>query len=147
VQTKLLNAGEERTFAAVFAKGDEAVSGLLELAEKNSLGASRITAIGAFSRVTLGYFDRDELDFARIEVDEQVEVLSLVGDIALKDGQPQVHAHVVVGRSDGSTRGGHLLAGWVWPTLEVIVTESPAHLRKKVDEETGLALIDLDASR
>ena len=42
---------------------------------------------------------------------EQVEVLSLIGDVALKDGEPKVHAHVVVGRSDGSTRGGHLMDG------------------------------------
>ena len=69
------------------------------------------------------------------------EVLSLVGELAMKDDEPKVHAHVVVGRSDGSTRGGHLLGGHVRPTLEVILTESPAHLRKEIDEETGLALI------
>jgi predicted DNA-binding protein with PD1-like motif len=73
-------------------------------------------------------------------------VLSLVGDIALADGEPQVHAHVVLGRADGSTVGGHLLEGRVWPTLEVIVTELPAALRKRHDEQTGLALIDLDAA-
>jgi len=75
---------------------------------------------------------------------EQVEVLSLVGDIALKDNMPQVHAHAVVGKSDGTAHGGHVIEAHVWPTLEVILTESPKHLRRKTDSETGLALIDLD---
>lgn len=70
-------------------------------------------------------------------------MLSLIGDIALKDGQSQVHAHVVLGRSNGTTRGGHLLSGTVRPTLEVNINESPKHLQKRYDEETGLALIDL----
>ena len=76
-------------------------------------------------------------------VSEQVEVLSLIGDMVLEDGEPKVHAHVVVGRSDGSTRGGHLMEAHVRPTLEVILVESPAHLRKQVDDESGLALIRL----
>jgi predicted DNA-binding protein with PD1-like motif len=66
----------------------------------------------------------------------------LIGDVALKDGKPEVHAHVVVGTSEGAARGGHILDAKVWPTLEVIVTESPRHLRKVHDDETGLALID-----
>ncbi len=91
--------------------------------------------------MTLGYFDWETKEYQKIPVREQVEVLSLIGDVALKDGEPKVHAHVVVGRSDGSTRGGHLLEAHVRPTLEVILTESPAHLRKQIDEESGLALI------
>jgi uncharacterized protein len=77
--------------------------------------------------------------------EEQVEVLSLVGDVALKDGAPQVHAHVVVGKSDGTAHGGHILQAHVWPTLEVVLTESPKHLRRKTDAETGLAVIDVGA--
>ena len=93
--------------------------------------------------MTLGYFDWESKQYKKIPVSEQVEVLSLIGDVALKDGEPKVHAHVVLGRSDGSTRGGHLLDAHVRPTLEVILVESPVHLRKQVDEESGLALIRL----
>jgi predicted DNA-binding protein with PD1-like motif len=74
-------------------------------------------------------------------VREQVEVLSLIGDVALQDGEPKVHAHVVVGRADGSTRGGHLVEAHVRPTLELTLTESPAHLHKQFDPESDLALI------
>ena len=100
-----------------------------------------MTAIGAFSSVKLGYFDWETKAYRTIPVDEQVEVLSLLGDVATKDGEPAVHAHVVVGRSDGTTRGGHLLEAHVRPTLEVILDESPSHLRKRHDPESGLALI------
>jgi uncharacterized protein len=142
VKSKLIHeqAGE-KTFAIVFDIGDEAMSGLADFARKNNLGAARITAIGAFQDVVLGYFDWEAKEYKKIPVREQVEVLSLIGDVALENGQPKVHAHVVVGRCDGSTRGGHLLEAHVRPTLEVIMTESPAHLRKQFDERSGLALI------
>jgi predicted DNA-binding protein with PD1-like motif len=142
MKSKLLHEHDgERTFAVIFDKGDEAVSGLTGFAKANRLGAARVSAIGAFRDVTLGYFDREKKDYKKIPVNEQVEVLSLLGDVALKDGAPALHAHVVVGRSDGSTLGGHLVEAHVWPTLEVIVVESPSHLHKQHDEETGLALI------
>ena len=133
----------ERTYALVFDKGDEVISNLTGFSRERKLTAAHFTAIGAFSNVTLGYFEPDRKDYRRISISEQVEVLSLVGDVARKDDQPEVHAHVVVGKADGSAHGGHLLEAQVWPTLEVVLTESAAHLRKRVDEETGLALIEL----
>jgi uncharacterized protein len=141
MRSQLLHEDREKTYALIFDKGDEVMDGLTRFAVEAGLGGAHFTAIGAFSEVTLGYFDRDRREYKQIPVQEQLEVLSLIGDVALKDGEPQVHAHVVVGRSDGSTRGGHLLGAKVWPTLEVIVTESPRHLRKVHDPETGLALI------
>jgi predicted DNA-binding protein with PD1-like motif len=143
MKSKLIHDGSEKTYALVFDKGDEVAAGLLRFAREERLAASRFTAIGAFERATLGFFERERKSYARIEVDEQVEVLSLIGDITLKeDGEPQVHAHVVIGRRDGTAHGGHLLRAVVWPTLEVIVTESPRHLRRRFDEETGLALLN-----
>lgn len=134
-----------RTFAVVFDDGDDPKAGLESFARDHGVTGAGLTAIGAFRRATLAYFSPDDMAYRDLPIDEQVEVLSLVGDIALDpDGDPTVHAHVVVGRSDGTARGGHLRAATVWPTLEVIVTETPEHLRKTVDDETGLALIDLD---
>ena len=97
----------------------------------------------AFARATVGWFDRTTKEYRKIAVDEQCEVLSLLGDIALGEDGPTVHAHAVLGLSDGQVHGGHLLAGEVWPTLEVVVRESPARLRKSDHPELGLALIDL----
>jgi predicted DNA-binding protein with PD1-like motif len=142
MKSTLLDATGPRTWALIFDKGDEPVAGLTAFAKAQKLGAAHFTAIGAFSDVTLGYFDRAKRDYKKIPLDEQVEVLSLLGDVALDKGEPKVHAHVVVGRADGEARGGHLLEAHVWPTLEVVLVESPRHLRKRHDPETGLALID-----
>jgi predicted DNA-binding protein with PD1-like motif len=142
MQAKLLDATGQKTWALVFAKGEEAVKGLTTFAREQGLKAAHFTAIGAFSDATLGYFDRAAKDYKRLPIHEQVEVLSLLGDVALDGNEPKVHAHVVVGMSDGTARGGHLLSGMVWPTLEVVLVESPRYLRKRHDAETGLALID-----
>jgi len=139
---KLLDATGQKTFALILDKGEEAVSALTEFARTRQTGAAHFTAIGAFSELILGYFDRGRKDYKRMPLKEQVEVLSLIGDIALDGDVPKVHAHVVVGRSDGTAHGGHLLEGRVWPTLEVILVESPRFLRKRHDPDTGLALID-----
>jgi predicted DNA-binding protein with PD1-like motif len=146
MQAKLLNEHGPKTYAVIFDKGDEVMAGLLRFAREQGLAASRFAAIGAFSDAVLGYFDRERKDYKKIPVREQVEVLSLVGDVALKESEPKIHAHVVLGKADGAAVGGHLLEAHVWPTLEVMVEEAPRHLRRTMDEETGLALIDLDAA-
>jgi predicted DNA-binding protein with PD1-like motif len=144
MKSKLIHEQQgQRTYALVFETDDEVMAGLKQFAEKMKLGAAQITGIGAFRDVTLGYFDWEKKEYQKIPVNEQVEVLSMIGDVAQEQGKPKVHVHVVVGRSDGSTRGGHLMEGHVRPTLEVILTESPQHLRKEHDEESGLALIRL----
>ncbi len=143
MQAKLLKDGPEKTWALIFQSGDEAVSGLKQFAKENHLAGSHFTGIGALSELAVGYFDWQTKHYRRIPIREQVEVLSLIGDITYNaKGEPEIHAHVVVGRSDGTTRGGHLMDGHVRPTLEIILTESPGHLRRRHDPESGLALID-----
>ncbi|HVU50384.1 MAG TPA: PPC domain-containing DNA-binding protein [Polyangia bacterium] len=132
-----------RSLLVVLAKGEEVVKLLTELARSQRLGTARVTAVGGFEKATLGYFDRERRAYTPIPVPEQAEVLSLVGDIAEgADGQPAVHLHAILGRPDGSTRGGHLLEGHVWPTLEVVIDASPRRLRKRIDPDTGLALFE-----
>lgn len=143
MRTKIINQNPN-TLALVFETGDEVVAGLQRAAKDYKLSASQFTAIGAFSEVTLGYFNLSKQDYKHLPLREQVEVLSLIGDIALRDAEPAVHAHVVVGKSDGTAHGGHLISARVRPTLEVVLTESPRHLHRKHDPETGLALIDLN---
>jgi predicted DNA-binding protein with PD1-like motif len=146
MKSKLLDSTGQKTFALVFDKGDEVIAALTLFAKTERVGAAHFTAIGAFSELTLGYFDPARKDYKRMLFHEQVEVLSLIGDIALDSADaPKVHAHAVVGGADGAARGGHLLAARVWPTLEVILVESPSFLRKRYDPDSGLALIDLAA--
>ena len=144
MKSKLLNPAPERTYAVVLDTGDEPIGCLTRLAREERLDAARFTAIGAFSDAVLGFFDLERKDYDRIAVNEQVEVVSLVGDVALgPDGAPKLHAHVVLARRDGSACGGHLIEAHVRPTLEVMLVESPAQLRRRSDPATGLALIDL----
>lgn len=145
MRSKLLHEVDGlRTFAIVLDKDDEAAEQLSTFAAEQHLTAAGLTAVGACKEATLGYFDPEAMAYTDIPVAEQVEILSLLGDIASRAGQPVMHAHAVFGRHDGSTVGGHLKRAVVWPTLEVILTETPTHLAKQVDNETGLALIAID---
>ena len=146
MKSKVVEDADVVTYVVVCDPGDEAVSTLTQFARAEDLEAAQITAVGAFERATVGWFDRATRDYRRIAVDEQCEVLSLIGDVAEGDDGPILHVHAVLGLSDGTTRGGHLLEGWVFPTLEVIVTETPAELRKVMRPDIGVALIDLDQS-
>jgi predicted DNA-binding protein with PD1-like motif len=148
MQSWLLHEADgKRTFALILGNGDETLRCLQEFAAKERLGGAQITAIGAFDRATIAFFDWETKQYQPISVEEQVEVASLIGDIAVGAvGTPSIHVHVVLGRRDGSAMAGHLQEGHVRPTLEIIVTESPAHLCKAVDAETGLALIRASTS-
>ena len=145
MQSKLLHEdGGKRSFAVILEQGDEVMRSLQEFAVKESIGGAQITAIGALSSATLAFFDWEAKRYRPIPGEEQVEVASLVGDIAISpDRQPSVHVHAVLGRRDGTAMAGHLQEGHVRPTLEIIVTELPAHLCKVKDAESGLALIKL----
>jgi len=148
MKAKLLHEDDgQRTFALVFDTGDSVMEQLKAFAAKEKLAGAQFTGIGAFSAVTLGYFDWEKKDYLGHDYAEQVEVASLTGDVALgPDGKPAIHVHCVLGRSDYSALAGHLLNATVRPTLELVLTESPVHLRKKHDATSGLALIDLGAA-
>ena len=119
------------------------MSELQRFAEQHALAASHFTGIGAFNHALVGFFDRKQMDYLKIPIKEQVEVLSLTGNITLSEEGYKVHAHTVLGKSDASAIGGHVLEAHVWPTLEVIVEESPKHLLRQTDPETSLPLLDL----
>ena len=141
--TRLEGKRGERLFVLRLAEKEEVESSLLRFAEENVITAAEITGIGALSDVVLGFFDLDRRDYHENRVAEQVEVLSLIGNLAEFEGRPKLHAHIVVGKRDGTAMGGHLMKGHVRPTLELIVTEAPAHLTRKTDPGTGLALLDI----
>lgn len=126
--------------------GEEAIAALTAFADQKEITGASLAAIGAFEKATVGWFDFQSKSYRKIPVDEQCEVLSAIGDIAVDDsGKPSLHLHAVLGLSDGSARGGHLLEGIVRPTLEITVLESPGYLRRRKRPELGIALIDLEA--
>ena len=151
MRTKRIAGGATATYVVILDAGEEAFTALSDWAAKEQISAAQVTAVGAFERATVGWFDRAAKDYRHVRVRQQCEVLSLLGDIAREvngsaAGQPQPYLHAVLGLHDGTTRGGHLLEGHVWPTLEVIIREVPAELCKTYRPEVGLALIDLESS-
>ena len=145
---KLIHAADgQRTFVLVLDSGDQAMASLKRFVAEQRIEAAELSAIGAFSGAELAYFDWERKTYQPNRIDEQLEVASFLGDVALgPDDKPALHVHCVLGRRDAGALAGHLIEGRVRPTLEVVLTESPAHLRKRHDPESGLALIDLDAS-
>lgn len=145
MRSKLLSESDGvRTYVVVLDIGDEAFQSISDFAARENVTAAAVTAIGAFETATVGWFDFASKTYRKIPVAEQCEVLSAIGDFAVgDDGKPSLHMHAVLGLYDGSTRGGHLLEGIVRPTLEVMVTEPPAHLHRRRRPELGIALIDL----
>jgi hypothetical protein len=143
MQVQLLNPGAEtKQYAVIFYQGDEAFSGLLEFAQKYHVTSAHFTAIGAVSGATLAWFDPQRKMYKKIPIVGQHEVLAMIGDIALFQREPVVHTHMVVGNSDGTAQGGHVLAAYVSPTLEVMVTVDPTTMQKRFDPATDLTLIE-----
>lgn len=133
---------EPKTFALIMDTGDEIGDVLKRFASAQNLAGSSFKAMGALSQVKVGWFNWESKKYeVAAEFNGQLELLSLIGDIALKDSEPQVHAHISIGRRDGTAHGGHLLKAYVRPTCELILTESPEHLQKQIDPASGLALI------
>ena len=143
MQSKLLSNDGDRVFILIVEPGEETFASIKDFAIDQHINAASVTAIGAFEKATLAFFDILSQQYNDIPVNVQSEVLSLMGDITLDEhGKPNPHLHAVLGLSDGHTRGGHFVRGYVRPTLEVIVRETPAALRRTYRPEFGIALID-----
>ncbi len=143
MEFRQIQAERPRSWILVFATGDAPVPALERFARDHGLRGAHVTAIGAFSDAVVAFFEWSSRTYRDIGIREQVEVLSLAGDIAEGDAGWVVHAHAVLGRADGSAVGGHLRSAHVRPTLELVLEETPAHLVRVHDRESGLALIDL----
>jgi uncharacterized protein len=139
-----LLTSEESTkqYAVIFYQGDEAFSGLLEFTEKYHVTSAHFTAIGAVDGATVAWFDPQRKMYKKIPIKGQHEVIGMSGDIALYQGKPVVHTHMLVGSPDGTIQGGHVLEAYVSPTLEVMVTVDPVTMQKRFDPATDLTLID-----
>lgn len=140
---KLVNNASQKTYAIIMDSGDEVTEQLMAFAKKEKVAASQFTAIGAFSETVTGFFDFSIKDYRKTAFNEQMEALALTGDISMFKNEYKIHAHVVLGRKDGTAHGGHLMKGIAHPTLEIILNESPEYLKRKMDEDSGIPLIKI----
>jgi uncharacterized protein len=142
---KMASGAGSETRVVVLDSGEEAFAALTEFANEAGITGASLTAV-AFEKAAIGWFDYEKKTYRKIDISEQCEVLS-ASDVAVgDDGKASLHVHVALGLSDGTTRGGHLMAGTVRPTLEVVLTDTPAHLRRKNYADVGIALIDLKSA-
>lgn len=142
---QLSDSNGQKDYAVIFRPGDEPYAGLTQFASQYHVQSAHFTAIGGFHDAKLAWFDEQKKMFRVIPINQQVEVASLIGDIALLNGRPAVHMHCVVALPNGTTRGGHILDAHVSPLLEVFVTTDPTPLLKKADPAKGLTLIEPNA--
>ncbi len=140
---QLINDDQQKTYAIILDSGDEVMEQLMAFAKKEKVSVSQFTAIGAFSQATVGFFDFSKKDYKKIPLNEQMEVLTLNGDISLFENEYKIHAHVVLGKAGGTAHGGHLIKAIAHPTLEIILTESPAYLKREMDKDSGIPLIKI----
>lgn len=142
-----LSEAATRTFALVFEEGDELLRDLNAFLIAEEINAASFTAVGAFERATIAYFDWQKKEYEKIPIDEQVEAVSIIGNVTLLNGTPSVHCHGVVSHRDGHTTGGHLMEGHVRPTIELFLNELPAQLHKTRRPQINLALIDITKTK
>ena len=140
---KLINDDKQKTYAVILESGEEAMEQLLAFAKSLNLSASQFSAIGAFSDTTVGFFDFSIKDYKKNRFNQQMEVVSLVGDITMYKNEYKVHGHVVLANEKGNAFGGHLVKGIVHPTLEIILNESPLYLQREMDGKSGIPLIKI----
>ena len=120
------------------------VQSIAELARSKGIKAGSFTAIGALKRGELGYYDQRSHEYRKIRIDSPYELVSCVGNVSLKGGEPFIHAHVVLSDEKGNTRAGHLLEGTVFAAeVHLRQLEGPK-LERKYDELTGLSLWSME---
>lgn len=145
VKVKLIGqSGPVKTYILIFAKGDEVLSGLTEFAQKYKVTSASFTAIGDATDAKVGWYEKSRKMFKVNPISEPAEITSLIGDIAMYNGKPVVHAHINLATSDGLVHGGHLLEAHIFPTLEVVVTVQPTTMYKKLYPEAGASVIDTE---
>ncbi len=135
---------EGQLFVLRFEDGEVFPDQLLSFLQAQSIRAGSFSGLGAFSRSLIAFFDIEAREYRDIELDEQLEVLALVGNISVYDEAPLVHAHVMLGRRDGTALGGHLRRGTVRPTLEIFLHVVSRPLQRTLDSKYGLPALDLE---
>jgi predicted DNA-binding protein with PD1-like motif len=142
IRSRLLSENNGvKEYILIFEKGDEVLSGLTTFAADHKIQSAHFHGIGALKKSAFGSFDSNGNIYHIRRMNEQAEVLSLLGDVAVFGNKPVVHAHVTLADREGKALGGHLVEGIVFPTLEVFLTAYPKPLIKKADPETDLRII------
>jgi predicted DNA-binding protein with PD1-like motif len=138
---RYLKLGE--AFVVRLETGEEIHASLKELARLERIDVAGIEGIGAVYDAVLGYFDRVAREYLRRTVPEEMEILSLAGNLAIKESRPFAHLHIVLGGQNCEAVAGHLFEGKTGATCEMIVRPLKGFVQRKLDPVTGLYLLDI----
>jgi hypothetical protein len=121
-------------------KGTDIISGLTHVMKMRTITAGMVSGIGAVSEAQIGYFNAETKSYERKSFQENMEIVSLKGNISFRDNEIFPHLHVVLSRRDFSAVGGHLFSGTVYAfEFEVIPFQDKPFVRE-LDNDTGLFL-------
>lgn len=133
---------ESGTYTLNFARGEEVMAGLASFLKEKNIQAAHLTGLGAASRVTLAYYNLTTKSYEKQTITEDVEILSLTGNVGVKEGgELVVHIHGTFGRKDLSVFGGHLFELEISGAGEIHLTTFSGTINRAYDEQTGLTLM------
>jgi predicted DNA-binding protein with PD1-like motif len=137
-----LNVTEARKIMGRLKKGDDLLGALTGICQEMGITLGEVKVIGAVSQARVGYYHQKSRNYEWLELSKPMEILGLEGNISLKDGEPFVHAHVILADGEGRAWGGHLAEGTIVFAAEFVMQELQAEqsLNRQMDEETGLFL-------
>ncbi|WP_202319755.1 PPC domain-containing DNA-binding protein [Archaeoglobus neptunius] len=115
------------------------VEQLSSFLEEKNIQTALISGIGAVRNAEIGYYDQNRKEYVKRKIDMPMEILSLTGNVSLKDGKPFPHIHVVLG-VDGDIYGGHLFEAEVFACELFLVALKGERLERHHDAQTGLYL-------
>ena len=124
-------------------KGEKIVESLTNFCKQNNIHSAQLAGIGAVKNIDIGAYDIDTKDYIHRVFDEILELLSFQGNIALKDGEPFLHAHITLGNHDMEVFGGHLFEMEVAAVGEFIIHDFQNETHRKLNEDIGLATLSL----
>jgi uncharacterized protein len=123
--------------------GERVAETLLRLLRAEEIGYAVISGLGAVRQVLLSYWNAETRQYESHELEEQLEVVSLTGNVTLRDTDPFLHLHVALARQDLSVLGGHFNDAVAHPTLEIWLQPESEPVHRVPDEASGLALMEL----
>lgn len=122
---------------------EEIIGAITRFVDDRRIDSGSVSGLGSVHHAVLGYFDRATKEYLRRTIEADCEIVSLVGNIAVKEGKPFAHVHVTLGTRDFQALAGHLFEGKVAATCELVVRALPGLVLRKHDAASGLWLLDV----
>ena len=122
---------------------EEIVAAIAHFADDRRVDSAWVSGLGSVHHAVLGYYDRATTEYLRRTVEPDCEIVSLTGNISVKEGKTFAHLHVTLGTRDFLALAGHLFEGRVAATCELVVRALPGMVQRRRDPATGLWLWDV----